>query len=84
MLLHLIQRVAEEKAKKKLAIKRQEELEQKKKIEEEAKRKKIQQAVRLCSYILWSFVYTMYFHCVQCCLKVYFCLFLHRYELNPG
>lgn len=48
--------MADEKAKKKLAMKRQEELEQKKKLEEEAKRKKIQQAVRLCSYILWSFV----------------------------
>lgn len=43
------QRLAEEKAKKKVAMKRQEELEQKKKLEEEAKRKKIQQAVRQCS-----------------------------------
>ncbi|XP_047452908.1 inner centromere protein A isoform X2 [Mugil cephalus] len=37
-------RLADEKAKKKVAIKRQEELEQKKKLEEEAKKKKLQQA----------------------------------------
>lgn len=41
-----MQRNAEEKAKKKGALKRQEELDQKKKLEEEARRKKIQQAVR--------------------------------------
>lgn len=41
-----MQRHAEEKAKKKVALKRQEELELKKKLEEEAKKKKIQQAVR--------------------------------------
>lgn len=48
ILFPLIQRMAEEKAKKKVTMKRQEELEQKKKLEEEARRKKIQQAVRQC------------------------------------
>lgn len=43
-----VQRLAEEKAKKKVALKRQEELEQKR-LEEEARKKKIQQAVRQCS-----------------------------------
>ncbi|KAK9516591.1 hypothetical protein VZT92_024511 [Zoarces viviparus] len=37
-------RLAEDKAKKKVAIKRQDDLEQKRKLEEDAKRKKIQQA----------------------------------------
>ena len=44
-----VERVAEEKAKKKVAVKRQEELEQKKRLEEEARLKKIQQAVRYSS-----------------------------------
>lgn len=43
------QRQAEEKAKKKLAQKRQEELDHKRKLEEEARKKKIQ-AVRPCSF----------------------------------
>ena len=43
-------RVAGEKAKQKVAVKRQEE-EQKKRLEEEARLKKIQQAVRHPSYI---------------------------------
>ena len=46
MLRLFLQRLAEEKAKKKVAMKRQEELELKKKLEEEAKKKKIQQQVR--------------------------------------
>ena len=44
-----VERVAEEKAKKKVAVKRQEEVELKKKLEEEARLKKIQQAVRYSS-----------------------------------
>ncbi|KAM4619382.1 inner centromere protein isoform 2-T2 [Polymixia lowei] len=39
-----VERIAEEKAKKKVAMKRQEEIEQRRKLEEEARRKKIQQA----------------------------------------
>lgn len=39
-----------------MAVKRQEELELKKKLEEEAKRKKIQQAVRL---VLFSFIHVV-------------------------
>ncbi|XP_029910515.1 inner centromere protein isoform X2 [Myripristis murdjan] len=39
-----VERLAEEKAKKKVAMKRQEELEQRRKLEEEARKKKIQQA----------------------------------------
>lgn len=47
-----MQRQAEEKAKKKVALKRQEELEQKRKLEDEARKKKIQQAVRQCAFII--------------------------------
>ncbi len=73
-----MQRLAEEKAKKKVAIKRQEELELKKKVEEEAKKKKIQQAVRRCFYHLtfkYSSVcrflggYAVYTYTVCMCVK---------------